>query len=158
MQSLVIDTPRLRLVLESTEAVLRRIEELSPEDRQHVSPDWLEQLRASEPSPWTHGFSIVARDSQAAMGSCAFTGPPGPDGDAEIAYVVDEKFRGNGYAKEAATALIEFGKRAGLKVLRAHTLAEPGPSTTILAACGFQRVGDVIDSEDGPIWRWELQA
>ena len=44
---IVLETPRLRLVLESTEAVLARIERLSPEDRAEVSPDWVARMRDS---------------------------------------------------------------------------------------------------------------
>ncbi len=44
--SLVIPTERLELALESTEALLARIEAMSPADRAEVSPVWLAQLRA----------------------------------------------------------------------------------------------------------------
>ena len=49
MNTLVLDTNRLRLVLESTEAVLARIDALSPDDRAQVSPDWIAQMRRSAP-------------------------------------------------------------------------------------------------------------
>jgi hypothetical protein len=26
----------------------------------------------------------------------------------------------------------------------------------VLAKCGFHRVEDVVDPDDGPVWRWEL--
>jgi RimJ/RimL family protein N-acetyltransferase len=28
-------------------------------------------------------------------------------------------------------------------------------SARVLAKCGFRRVGEVIDPEDGLVWRWE---
>ena len=153
---LVLETPRLRLVLDSTEAVLARIEGLSPADRAEVSPEWLARMRTSRPSAWTHGFAIVDRATGSAIGSCGFKGPPDDDGVAEIAYGIDAEHRGRGYAKEAAAALVKFALGAGTRVVRAHTKPENGPSATVLLSCGFVSLGDVMDPEDGLVRRWEL--
>jgi ribosomal-protein-alanine N-acetyltransferase len=157
---MIIETERLRLVLDSTEAVLARIEAMSPADRAEVSPDWLAQLRDSpEPTPWTHGFAVVERTTGAAVGSCGYKGPPSSEGVVEIAYGVEPGSQGRGYAKEAAAALVEFALAASdVRVVRAHTRPENGPSARVLAACGFERVGEVMDPEDGLVWRWELVA
>ena len=151
-----LETPRLRLVLEPTEAVLARIEALPAEHRAQVSEDWLAQLRASTPGPWTHGFAIVERESGCAVGSCAFKGPPDDDGIVEIAYEIHEARRGRGYATEAAAALVKFAREAGARRVIAHTLPETNASTSVLRACGFKHAGTVDDPEDGTIWRWEL--
>ena len=156
--TLVLHTARLELVIQSTEATLARIDAMSPEDRAQVSPEWLARLRATEPSPWTHGFAMVERETSAAIGSCGFKGPPGPDGAVEIAYGVDPAFQGRGYAKEAAAALVEFARRDDrVKLVCAHTLPTNGPSPSVLVANGFERVGEVVDPEDGLVWRWELR-
>jgi RimJ/RimL family protein N-acetyltransferase len=73
----------------------------------------------------------------------------------EIAYGIDLAFRGHGYAKEAATALVEFALCRGVRVIRAHTHPENNASGRVLAACGFARIGEVTDPEDGLVWRWE---
>ena len=153
---LVLETPRLRLVLESTEAVLERIERLSPADRAEVSPEWLARMRASPPSPWTHGFAVVDPATGSMIGGCGFKGAPGDDGVVEIAYGIDAEHRGRGYAKEAAAALVEFALGAGVRVVCAHTRPENGASARVLMACGFVSMGDVIDPEDGLVRRWEL--
>ncbi len=36
----------------------------------------------------------------------------------------------------------------------AHTLPERNASTRVLEKIGMRRIGDVIDPEDGPVWRW----
>lgn len=154
-QSLAIETRRLRLALESTESVLARIDGLSPEDRAQVSPEWLARMRNSSPTPWTHGFAILDRTTGSSIGSCAFKGPPDENGMVEIAYGIDADHRGRGYAKEAAAALVEFALEAGVRVVRAHTLRENGPSARVLASCGFAAVGEVVDPEDGLVMRWE---
>lgn len=155
---LVIQTARLRLVLESTEAVLARVAGMSPADRAEVSPDWLARVRSAPPSPWTHGFALVERAAGLVVGSCAFKGPPDADGTVEIAYGVAPDYQGRGFAKEAAAALVEFALDAGARRVRAHTRPESGASGRVLAACGFERVGEVVDPEDGPVWRWDFVA
>ena len=153
---MIIETARLRLVLESTEAILARIEAMSPADRAAVSPDWLARLGGAAMSPWTHGFAMVDSITGVVVGTCAFKGPPGSDGAVEVAYAVEPSFQGRGFAKEATAALVEVALHAGARVVRAHTRPEHGASPRVLAACGFERVGDVLDPEDGLVWRWEL--
>ena len=155
---MVIETPRLRLVLESTQAVLARIDAMSAADRAQVSPDWLVRMRCTAPSPWTHGFAIVEREAGVLVGSCGFKGPPDSDGAVEVAYGLDSNHRGRGYAKEATAALVAFALGAGVRVVRANTLPDNDASGGVLKACGFTRVGEVVDPEDGRVFRWELVA
>lgn len=156
LTTLTMHTARLRLELESTEAVLARVAAMSPADRAEVSPAWLARMRTATPSPWTHGFALIERTTGAHVGACGYKGPPDAEGMVEIAYGVDDLYRGRGYAKEAATALVDFALAAGAGVVRAHTRPENGPSTRVLTACGFKPVGEVVDPEDGRVWRWEL--
>jgi RimJ/RimL family protein N-acetyltransferase len=74
----------------------------------------------------------------------------------EISYGVDPEHQGKGYATEAARALTAYAFSSGMvRVVRAHTLPEPNASTRVLIKCGFHRIGEVIDPEDGLVWRWE---
>lgn len=152
-----LTTARLRLVLESTETVLARIEAMSPADRTEVSPDWLARLRAAPSAdPWTHGFAMVLTHSGAVVGSCGYKGPPDPAGMVEIAYGVDADQQGHGYATEAAEALTRYAFESPLvSLVCAHTRPAANASTKVLTKCGFRWVGEVNDPEDGPVWRWE---
>ena len=116
-------------------------------------------VRASTAAdPWTHGFSMVEQTSCAVIGSCAYKGSPDQEGVVEIAYGVDPEYQGRGYATEAARALAYFAFRSGrVRLVRVHTRAENNASTRVLAKCGFERIGEVVDPEDGLVWRWELQ-
>jgi len=156
---LSLDTPSLRLVLESTEAILARFDAMSAADRAEVSPDWIARIRnAPAPSPWTHGFAMVERMTGADVGSCAFKGPPDAEGIVEIAYGVSEAYRGRGYAKESAAALVGYAFTEGsASVVRAHTKPDNEASARVLVAAGFEKLGEVIDPEDGLVWRWELR-
>src|SRR5215471_5373763 len=153
---LILDTARLQLVLNSTESMLARIEALSPADRAQVSPEWLARMRISAPTPWTHGFTVMERASNTAVGTGGFKGPPDADGVVEIAYGIDETHRRRGYAKEVAAALVDYAVSAHAGVIRAHTLADNIASVRVLESCGFERIGEVIDPEDGPVLRWDL--
>ena len=150
-------TKSLKLVLQTIEEALAEVEALSPADRAHVSGDWLARLGAlTSADPWTLGFSLVHRDSETVVGSAGFKGPPTADGVVEISYGVNPDHQGKGYATEAAQALTTYALSSGkVRLVRAHTLPEPNASTRVLAKCGFRRVGEVIDPEDGLVWRWE---
>ena len=133
------------------------VEAMDPSEKAQLSADWLAQLYASTSAdPWTHGFSLVHRDSDIVVGKSGFKGPPAADGVVEIAYSVVPDYQGKGYATEAAQALVAFALSSGrVRVVRAHTLPESNASTRVLAKCGFRHVGEVIDPDDGLVWRWE---
>src|SRR3954451_22223898 len=108
MPSLQLPSKSLTLVLQSREETLAMVEAMRPEDRAEVSDEWLAALRTSDSiDPWRHGFSMVHQKTGDTVGSCCFKGPPA-DGAVEIAYVVEPKHQGNGYATEAAEALTNF--------------------------------------------------
>lgn len=154
-----LQTPRLRLVLQTREEVRATIAAMSPEHQAQVSPDWLARLDASADSdPWSRSFRLVHRETGDVVGTCGFKGPP-VEGVVEIAYAVAPEMQCKGLATEAAQALTRFAfGSAGVRVVRAHTLCEANASTRVLAKCGFMHVGEVIDPEDGPVWRFERVA
>jgi RimJ/RimL family protein N-acetyltransferase len=124
-----------------------------------VTPVWLERARSATVSdPWIHGFAMVHRESGATIGSCGYKGPPDEEAVVEIAYGVHPDYQGRGYATEAAQALVGYAFESGrVRVVRAHTLPEENASTRVLTKCRFTCLGEVIDPEDGLVWRWELR-
>jgi RimJ/RimL family protein N-acetyltransferase len=157
MSATHMQTKSLKLVLQTIEEARAEVEAMSPADRAHVSADWLARLGAlTSADPWTLGFSLVHRDIETVVGSAGFTGPPTADGVVEISYGVNPDQQGKGYATEAAQALTAYAFSSGkVRVVRAHTLPEPNASTRVLVKCGFRQIGEVIDPEDGLVWRWE---
>ncbi len=132
------------------------IEAMSPSEKAQLSADWLAHFHAStETDPWVYGFRLVHRDTGIVVGTCSFKGPP-VDGIVEIAYGVAPDQQGKGYATEAAQALVAYAVASGdVRIVRAHTRPESNASKRVLAKCGFRHVGDVIDPEDGLVWRFE---
>jgi RimJ/RimL family protein N-acetyltransferase len=170
---MLIETARLRLLPYAPEHLLALLEGVPQfEERiglqaadglrdfivsDDVSSAWLARLRASrEADPWVHGFAVIHRGSHSVIGSASFTGPPDGEGAVEIAYGIVPGYQGRGYATEAAAALVTFAFGSGcVRLVRAHTLPTPNASTRVLMKCGFERAGEVMDPDDGVVWRWE---
>ena len=174
MSTSPVETPRLRLEPWSPALLVALIEQpdrfetlarfpAAPGLREffvsgEVSPEWLARLRGhAGADPWLHGFFVVERDHRAIIGTAGFKGPPDAGGMVEIAYGIVPSFEGRGYATEAAMALVRFAlEDPAVSLVRAHTLPEGNASTRVLTKCGFRHTDDVVDPDDGPVWRWEL--
>ncbi len=160
---MVLTTSRLELTLQTPAEVLAWVETLPSEVRVEISPDWLARVRSARgPDPWSCLFQIRLRDGDEAgtqVGSCGYKGPPDDDGMVEIAYGIDEPFRGQGFATEAAAALVEFALgRAEVRTVRANTKGGNLASERTLVKCGFTLRGEFQDPEDGAVNRWEIGA
>ena len=57
--------------------------------------------------------------------------------------------------REAANALFAYAVDGGATLVIAHTAPTANASTRVLAKCGFEFRGDVVDPDDGLVWRWE---
>ena len=154
-----IETARLQLVPNTREETLAEIEKMEAHVRKELSPAWLAQVAvATTVDPWVLGFRLVDRSTRDVIGTCGFKGPPDADGIVEIAYGVTLARQNKGYATEAAAALVAFAFNTGeVCVVRAHTIAGDSASARVLAKCGFRSAGQVVDPEDGPVWRWETE-
>ena len=152
-------TVRLTLEPATLDETRAQIAAMSAADRVDLSPVWLERVRlATVDDPWVLGFNIVHNASGSLLGSCGFKGPPDDDGMVEIAYGIEPQHHNQGYATEATEALVRFAFSNGdVRVVRAHTLSNTNASARVLAKCGFMSVGQVVDPEDGLVWRWEKQ-
>ena len=157
MSSTTLETERLKLVLSSHQETCAQIDQMSAEIRAQVSQQWLALLHSRDTAdPWIHGFKVIDRFNGTLLGSAGFTGPPSQDATVEIAYSVNPEHQGKGYATEAAAALVRYALETGIvRTVRAHTLPQPNASGRVLAKCGFRYIGEVIDPDDGLVWRWE---
>ena len=117
-----IKTARLTLRLKTPAEVLAWVESLDDMVRTEISLEWLERIRTlTESDPWLCMFEIVRLADGIAVGSCGFKGPPDSGGMVEIAYGIDQEFRGNGYATEAAVGLVTFARTCqSIALVRAH--------------------------------------
>jgi [ribosomal protein S5]-alanine N-acetyltransferase len=44
-----------------------------------------------------------------------------------------------------------------VRIVRAHMRPDGAASMRVLERCGFERIGEVIDAEDGLVIRWEIR-
>jgi RimJ/RimL family protein N-acetyltransferase len=106
------------------------------------------------PGPW--GPHLFFGEDRALIGNGGWKGPP-VDAAAELGYAVAPARQGQGVATAVVRELVRRARTAGLHMVFAHTLAAESASTTVLARCGFARVAELTDPEEGPVWRWELR-
>ena len=107
-------------------------------NRMEASPDrrdWMARLMVAEPD--------------GVVGHCGFHGPPEIIGRAEIGYTVFEAFRGRGFAKEAAKALVDWAFKQGESRVYASVAPDNAASLAVVTALGFTRVGTQEDEVDG---------
>lgn len=149
-------TESIRLVPRTRDEVAATLNAMPAEVRAQISADWWAKFQQSAfQDPWVHGFNVLLPDgTNVGMGS--FKGPP-IEGVVEIAYAIVPEHQGLGYATAAARLLTEYAHRSGIvtKVI-AHTLPGGAESQRVLEKAGFRKIGELVDPEDGPVWRFEF--
>ena len=145
----------LRLVPRTREEVRASIDAMDASVKAQLSADWLALFRdSSAQDPWVHGFNVLHPDF-GAVGLGAFKGPP-RDGVVEIAYAIVPEHQRKGYATQVARALFEYAAASGqVRSVIAHALPTSSASQRVLAKAGFTFVGEFVDPEDGPVWRYD---
>lgn len=124
-----------------------------------ITAAYFEKLLAPGPADhWLHGYLILHCHDQLLIGGAGFKGPPNAHGEVEIGYGIVPTYEGRGHATTAAQMLIAIA-RSDPRVQRviAHTLPVENPSGRVLTKCGLTKVGEVIDPDDGVVWRWEFR-
>ena len=106
--------------------------------------------------PWWTYFPIHKEDNQL-IGSGGYKGRPTKEGAVEIGYEITPNYWNRGLATELANCLITHAfSNNYIKVIYAHTLANQNASTGVLSKCGFVKVEELIDPNDGKVWKWKL--
>ena len=116
-------------------------------------PILLEAARTGMPGKW--GPQLFFDDDGALVGNGGWKGVP-VDGAAELGYAVAPARQRRGIATAVVTEPVGRARRAGLRVVVAHTFAEENASTRVLIRCGFTRTAELDDPGEGRVWRWEL--
>jgi ribosomal-protein-alanine N-acetyltransferase len=114
------------------------------------------ELLARDPRPDPWGSYVVELDGQP-VGVGAFKSAPTPAGEVEIAYMTFPAYEGRGHATATIALLVDVALGAGARPI-ALTLPEENASNRALRRNGFVFAGEVIDPEDGLVWRWEHRA
>ena len=94
-------------------------------------------------------FLLVRKEDSRIIGSIDFKYVP-REGLTEVGYGLNPAYTGHGYMTEALTALLDFGRRHGVRTVRADTLPDNLASQNVLKRCGFRFL-----REDKTLW-WEI--
>ena len=151
-------TAALKLIPRTRAEVGADLDAMDDATRALISADWLALFRQSAcEDPWVHGFHLVLPDGTN-VGFGGYKGPP-KDGVVEIAYAVQPEHQGKGYATAAARALVGHAIGSGeVRTVIAFTLPDGIASQRVLLKSGFRHTGEVVDPEDGLVWRFETTA
>ncbi len=169
---MIIETRNLKLISGDTDILKSAIEGnaiLAKRINATVQDNWTEfgvdalqyslnKLTESEKEKdwWTY-FPIHKYDN-ILIGCVGYKGKPTNDGIVEVGYEIAPNYRNRGFATEMAKGLIENALNDGrVKSIIAHTLGQNNPSTSVLQKCGFEKVEELNDPDEGTIWKWELK-
>jgi RimJ/RimL family protein N-acetyltransferase len=167
----VIETDRLRLVPLDGHLIEALLD--GSELPFAVPPDWPDEhdarflrlrLRQLRERPERIAWPVCAMVRDGAMvGHIGYHGPPGANAlrahDAvEVGYTVFPEHRRQGYATEAARALLDHAREQGVTRYIASVGPQNEPSLALVRRLGFVEVGRHWDDEDGEELEFELNA
>jgi ribosomal-protein-alanine N-acetyltransferase len=133
------------------------------EDLEHVRPmlnqsiEFYSKISAIE--PWVGYVAIRAGangEPAQVIGCCGFKGNPNGQNEVEIAYHTFSRLESRGYATSMAEAMFEIARKFASEVscVVAHTLPENDASTSVLKKNSFVFAGELIEPDEGKLWRW----
>jgi len=111
----------------------------------------LGQLRSNpEWQEWLARAMVFRTNGRPMAGHIGFHGQPDVVGRAEMGYTVLPPFRRQGYATEAAKAMMEWARNQhGVSSFYLSIAPHNRASLAMAAKLGFRQVGEQIDDEDG---------
>lgn len=119
------------------------------------------QLQRIEANPESRDWGarlMVLRDGGEVVGHGGFHGLPSAVGRAEIGYQVLPGHRRQGYATEAASALVAWAHAHGEATVFASVSPGNAASLAVVHAVGFRQTGTQLDDVDGEELVFEVDA
>jgi ribosomal-protein-alanine N-acetyltransferase len=122
------------------------------QDLREFLPLYAWQLQA-DPTLLGWGIWLMIRAAErTVIGDAGFKGKPGGEGTVEIGYSVLPAYRGQGFATEAARALVDWAlAQQDVRRIIAECSPDNAASVRVLEKLGMQR-----READGGMLRWEL--
>lgn len=138
--------------------------QITSDDLSHIRPMLKQSLdfhaKISAKEPWVGYVTISSATNETPgeiIGRCGFKGNPNEENEVEIAYLTFSRCQSQGYATLMAEELFGIAQKSGELVnwVVAHTLPEENASTSVLRKNSFVFAGEVLDHDDGNLWRWK---
>jgi RimJ/RimL family protein N-acetyltransferase len=107
--------------------------------------EWVARVQENHATGCPRRFAIALKETDRLIGGVGLDGTTGDGSDEPaLGYWLGQTYWGNGYAREAAAAIIHYGFRTlGLKTIRAYTDPGNAASQKVLLRCGLKNVGEI---------------
>jgi RimJ/RimL family protein N-acetyltransferase len=107
--------------------------------------EWIARVQQDHATGRPRRFAIALRETDLLIGGVGLDGSTGDDSEEPaLGYWVGQPHWGNGYAREAVGAVIDYGLRTlGMPTIRAYTDPSNLASQKILLRCGLEPVGEI---------------
>jgi [ribosomal protein S5]-alanine N-acetyltransferase len=170
-----VSIPTQRLTLEpATLEFIRALNEAQPDVAEQqlslvIEGDWFNgpqhwmrlRMRQLNEDPtlidWLMHAMVLRDGSRVMVGNCGYHNRPDATGMVEIGYQVAPPYRRQGYALEAARALVDNAfTHQDVTRVRACVSPTNEPSLNLIAQLGFVRVGEQMDEVDGLEYVFEV--
>jgi [ribosomal protein S5]-alanine N-acetyltransferase len=106
---------------------------------------WIARVQDDHATGQPRRFAIALKETDRLIGGVGLDGSTGDGSDEPaLGYWLGQPYWGNGYAREAAAVVIDYGFRTlGLKTIRAYTDPDNMASQKVLLHCGLKNVGEI---------------
>lgn len=100
--------------------------------------DYLTYVQTQYKSGEFYDFAVVLRENGKMIGTCGFSSFDFANNGAEIGYVINPAYRGNGYADEAVSRIMAFGfTELDLRRIEARYIVNNDSSRRVMEKCGM---------------------
>jgi RimJ/RimL family protein N-acetyltransferase len=136
-------------IAEAERLIGARLPAVWPDDEERLKRYLQRASSDPEELPWL-GRAILRRSDNIYVGGVGFHGKPNEKGQAELGYGVEVLHRRQGYASEAALALIDWARREhGVRRFLLSISPDNFASQGVAAKLGFGKIGTRMDESDG---------
>ena len=148
-QAVVADKSKLEAIL-----AVRVPDDWPAQDLREFLPFYAQQLEADLSLLGWGVWLMIRAMERVVIGDVGFKGRPSLEGTVEIGYSVIPAYRNQGYASEAAQALVNWAfTQQGVESIIAECSEDNAPSIRVLEQLGMKRL-----EPDGSLLKWELKA
>lgn len=107
--------------------------------------EWIARVQQDHATGRPRRFAIALKQTDRLIGGVGLDGSTGDESEEPaLGYWLGEPYWGNGYAREAVAAVIDYGLRTlGMSTIRAYTDPSNLASQRVLLHCGLKHVGEI---------------